>query len=80
MRYIVSGVTSRLTCYRSDALVGMKWKLMGVGSVLSLVGIVLAAELSLAGPTFPTTPLGLVGWALLLAGLAGMRLSLGDGQ
>lgn len=53
---------------------------MGVGSALSLVGIVLAADLSFAGPTFPTTPLGLVGWALLLAGLAGMRLSLGDGQ
>lgn len=58
----------------------MDLKLMGVGLTLSLIGVVLAADLSVSGPTFPTTPLGAVGWVLLLAGLAGMRLSLSSGQ
>jgi hypothetical protein len=58
----------------------MDLKLMGVGLTVSLIGIVLAADLSVSGPTFPMTLLGVVGWILLLAGLAGMRLSLNSGQ
>jgi hypothetical protein len=54
----------------------MKLRLLVPGLALTLVGIALAGPLTFAGPRFPTTPLGLVGWALLLTGLAGMRLSL----
>lgn len=77
---ILTTLTGIFTFHRHDDPAGMDLKLMGVELTLSLIRNVLAADLSVSGPAFPTTPLGVVGWVLLFAGLAGMRLSLSSGQ
>lgn len=47
------------------------------GAVLTLVGIALSAQFTFTGPTLPTTPLGWVGWVLVVAGLLEMKLVAG---
>jgi hypothetical protein len=49
-----------------------KLKLLLPGALLGLVGVVLSADFRFAGPTFPDGPVDVLGWLLLLGGLAWM--------
>lgn len=51
----------------------MNRALVGVGGVLSLVGVGLSATFAFEGPTFPRTPLEFGGWVLLLLGVGLLR-------
>lgn len=52
----------------------MQLRFLLPGALLALLGVALSATFSLGGPTIPRSPLGVVGWALLLVGLVAMKV------
>jgi hypothetical protein len=52
----------------------MRLLLLLPGAVLALVGLALTATFSFIGPEFPQSLQGVLGWALLLLGLAAMKV------
>lgn len=51
----------------------MRLLLMVPGALLALTGVALSATFSFIGPEIPQSPLGFVGWALLLLGSAAVK-------
>lgn len=54
----------------------MERLLLAPGALAALLGVALSAQFTLASPESPTTPIGFVGWALLMGGLLEMKLVL----
>lgn len=52
----------------------MRLLLMVPGTLLGVTGVALTATVSFTGPEIPQSPLGFVGWALLLVGLVAMKV------
>jgi hypothetical protein len=58
----------------------MRVLLLLPGALLALVGVALTATFSGVGPEIPQSPAGVLGWALLLLGLAAMKVGVRVGD